>query len=107
MVCANPAWQASKHSVSRNLLARRRRGALTELVLEAARHRLQIGHAAGADRLAALGLLGPLVAPDLRRRVAAARAPLLLVVEGSLTATGTQAVRLLVALAHGRRAVAA
>merc|ERR1719277_589066 len=107
MVCANPAWQASKHSVSRNLLARRRRGALAEAVLEAAGHRLQIRHAAGADRLAALGLLGPVVAPDLRRRVAAACAPLLLEVERPLTATRAQAVGLLVALAHRRRAVTA
>merc|ERR1719373_37433 len=90
-----------------DLLARGRGGALTEAVLETARHRLEMRHAASAGCLAALGLLGPLVAPDLRRRVAATRAPLLLVMKRPLVAAGAQAVCLLVALAHRWRAITA
>ena len=47
----------------------------------------------------------PLVGPHLRGRVAAGRAPLLLVVEGPLATADAEAVRLGVALAHGGRAV--
>ena len=45
-----------------------------EAVLEAARDRLEVAHAASAGRLSALSLLAPLVRPQLCRRVAALRA---------------------------------
>merc|ERR1719223_1719547 len=96
-----------RFSLGRALLARRRRGALAEAVLGAARQRLQVAHAARARRAATLGLLRPLVGPDLGRRVAAAGALLLLVVVGALAAAGAQPVCLLVPLAHGRGPVAA
>merc|ERR1719336_3463700 len=87
------------------LLARGRRGALAETVLEAPRHRLQVLHAACARAALAVGLLAPVVGPHLLRRVAAARAALLLVVEGPLAAARADAVALGVLLTHGRCAV--
>merc|ERR1711972_1308519 len=91
----------------RLLLAGHWRGALAETILEAPRERLQVRHTARADLTAALGLLGPLVRTDLRCRIAASRAPLLLEVEGALATTDTEAVGLFVTLTHGRSAVAA
>merc|ERR1740129_392254 len=89
------------------LLARGGRRALAEAVLEAAVDVLHVPHAARARGLAALGLLGPVVVPDIPGGVAAGGALLLLEVERPLAATDAEAVGLLVALAHGRRAVTA
>merc|ERR1740121_108581 len=104
---SGPLRSSSSSVRPRGLLPRRRRRALAESVLEAARHGLEVLHAAGAWGAAALGLLRPLVGPHLRGRVTAGATALLLEVEGSLAATHAEAVGLLVALAHGRRAVAA
>ena len=44
-----------------------------EAVLEASRHGLEVAHTASASGLSALGLLAPLVRPELRAGVAALR----------------------------------
>merc|ERR1719350_694527 len=77
-------------------------GTLAEAILESSRHRLEVLHAARARAALAVGLLTPVVGPHLAGGVAAARAPLLLVVEGSLAAARADAVALRVLLAHGR-----
>ncbi len=87
------------------LLARDGRGALAEAVLETAAHVLLVLHAALALGLPPLGLLGPVVDPDLRRWVAALGAGLLLVVVRALAAARAEAVGLLVALALARSTV--
>merc|ERR1719265_523239 len=76
----------------------RRGGALAEAVLEPARHVLEVAHAAGALRAAALRLDAPVVLAHLRLRVAAGRALLLLDVERRLAAADAEAVRLAVVL---------
>merc|ERR1719401_2266513 len=89
------------------LLADLRGAALLEAVLAAARDELGVAHAARARGAAALGLQGPLVVAHLLGRVAARRAALLLVVVRALAAADALAVRLLMALAHRRGAIAA
>lgn len=83
-------------------LERRR---LAETVVEAARHALQVAHAARARRLAALALLAPVVRAQLRRRVRALRTRLLLLVERAVAAAAAQRVCLCVALTKASRAL--
>ena len=68
--------------------------ALTEAVLEAARHILQVAQAASAGGLTADGLLAPVVLADPGGRVAAGRALALLHVKGAPTAAAAQRVSL-------------
>merc|ERR1719473_2632891 len=75
-------------------------GAFTEAVLETARQVLHVLHAASAGSLSSDGLLTPLVAADLSRRVATARAGFLLNVVRAAAATPAQSVRLVVALSE-------
>merc|ERR1719393_268044 len=99
-VCQGP------HSRIPVLLAVGRRRTRPEAILEAPRQRLEVLAAPRASGLAALDLQTPIVLPDLRPRVAAVRARLLLDVEGPLAAADAELVRLLVALTHRWRAVA-
>merc|ERR1719469_1344781 len=89
------------------LRPRGRLSALPEAVLEAARQLFHVLHAAGSGGMAALRLLAPVVGAHLLRGVAAARALLLLVVEGPAAAADAQAVRLRVPHALRGGAVAA
>lgn len=69
-----------------------------EAVLEPPGNGGQVPGAAGTGGLSPLGLLGPVVLPDLGGGVAAGRALVLLDVHGAATATTAQNVRLVVAL---------
>merc|ERR1719416_3600 len=80
-------------------------GALSETILEAAGHCLQVLHAARARAAAAVGLLAPIVRPHLLCRVTTAGAPLLLIVECPLPAARAQTVALRVLLSHRRCAI--
>merc|ERR1719369_211187 len=93
-------------SLGGRLLTIRGRGALAEAILEAARQLLDVGHAASARCATALGLLRPVVRPHLGGGVGTAGAALVLEVVGPLAAARAETVRLLVSLAHGRRAIA-
>lgn len=55
---------------------------------------LKRSHSAGTGGVSSLGLLAPVVRPDLGRRVAARRTGLLLGVEGSLTTSSAENVGL-------------
>lgn len=55
-----PEWDAKVH--------------MPEAVLEASRDLLEVTHASGTSGLSALGLLAPLVRPQLCARIAALRA---------------------------------
>merc|ERR1719388_17968 len=87
------------------LLPGRCRGAAAEAVLEAARHRLEVAHAAHARRAAAPRLPAPVVRAHLLCRITAACAGFLLVVEGAFATAEAYPMGFFVALAHGRGAV--
>merc|ERR1719231_1230551 len=79
-------------SLASVLLAGCRCCAFAELVLEPARHGLQVLHASSAWGTTALGLRCPVVRSHFLCRIAAACTSLLLVVEGSHSAAHTQSV---------------
>ncbi|MDK2413474.1 hypothetical protein QHH03_30760, partial [Aphanizomenon sp. 202] len=76
--------------------------ALTEAILEAPAYNLEVAETAGAGRLPADGLDGPIVAPKLLLGVAALRTLLLLNVVRRLPTSTAQSVRLIVPLSEGR-----
>ena len=75
-------------------------GALPEAVLEPASHGLEVTHAAGSGCAPALGLLTPVVRPDLALGVSAHGALLLLDVVTGRSAATADGVRLVVALSE-------
>lgn len=75
-----------------------RNGALAETILEAARHVLQVAHAASTSGHSSLALGGPVVRAHLGSGVSALGAGLLLLVVGTVAAALAESVGLCVAL---------